>query len=273
LLERSSISFREAQSYYKTSTPWKSLTPLTGHADGGEQGHASAVCACHAECYAPFRGDIPFLVPGKGWPLLPLHLRQHCLRLRQPEGHVHSTIHLDSGRERGARLPPLAGHSIPRAEALVAVGLERAHTACLGQGEGLLVKRFGLRRLWRVTLGGNIAAEPQGPRLEATFSTLVGQAEGTLSLRSGFGEAAPEERALAQFDEPDRLVASGHGGFLCHRLLQQGVCVGHTPREGIHQAQGRCTLREPVQAVPPTTEIETTFEEGHGTRALASEEG
>ena len=47
------------------SSPWKSLTPLTGHADGGEQGHASAICACHAECYAPFRGGIPFLVPGK----------------------------------------------------------------------------------------------------------------------------------------------------------------------------------------------------------------
>ena len=73
------------------------------------------------------------------------------------------------------------------AEAAVVVGLEWAHTEFLGQGGGLLVKRCGLRCLRRIALGGNLAEEPQCPRLEATFPTLAGQSEGTLSLRSGFG--------------------------------------------------------------------------------------
>src|SRR5437016_122750 len=50
---------------YASSVSWKSLMPLTGHADGGEQGGSSAVCACRVRCYAPFRDDTPFLVPGK----------------------------------------------------------------------------------------------------------------------------------------------------------------------------------------------------------------
>ena len=47
------------------AVPWKSLTPLTGHADGGELGCSSAVCACDAGCYTTFFDDSQFLVPGK----------------------------------------------------------------------------------------------------------------------------------------------------------------------------------------------------------------
>ena len=41
--------------------------------------------------------------------------------------------------ERGTGLLPLAGRGIQRAQAAVAVGLERAHAQFLGQGEGLAV--------------------------------------------------------------------------------------------------------------------------------------
>jgi hypothetical protein len=37
-------------------------------------------------------------------PLLPLHLCQGGFGLGQPEGHVHSAVHLDSGRQRSAGL-------------------------------------------------------------------------------------------------------------------------------------------------------------------------
>jgi len=37
-----------------------------------------------------------------------LHLRQHCLHLRHPEGHRHRTIHLNGGGELDASLLHLA---------------------------------------------------------------------------------------------------------------------------------------------------------------------
>jgi len=40
-----------------TAVPWEPLTPLTGRADGGEQGRSSDVCACRSICYATFTGD------------------------------------------------------------------------------------------------------------------------------------------------------------------------------------------------------------------------
>src|SRR5262249_1634763 len=60
-------------------------------------------------------------------PLLPLHLRQCRLCLGQPEGHVHSTIHLDSCRQCGTGWLSLAHPAIQCAKTLVAVGLEWAH--------------------------------------------------------------------------------------------------------------------------------------------------
>src|SRR3989442_8006330 len=62
-----------------------------------------------------------------------LHLRQRCLGLGQPEGHVHGVVQRDSGRQLGAGQLSLAGRGIQRAQAEVAVGLERAHTEFVGQ--------------------------------------------------------------------------------------------------------------------------------------------
>ena len=60
----------------------------------------------------------------------------------------HGTVQVDGGGECGTGRLPLAGLGVQRAEAAVAVGLERAHAQLLGQGEGLAVVgvgRLGLR--------------------------------------------------------------------------------------------------------------------------------
>jgi hypothetical protein len=55
-------------------------------------------------------------------------------------------------------------------------GMGWAHTQLFGQGEGLLVVSFGLFNLWRLAPRRNVAKEPQGIRLVATFLALTGGA-------------------------------------------------------------------------------------------------
>jgi hypothetical protein len=73
------------------------------------------------------------------------HLCQRGLCLWQPEGHLHGTVQLDSGRQRSTGLLPLTGLGVKSAEAEVAVGLAWAHAQFLDQGESLLVVDFSLR--------------------------------------------------------------------------------------------------------------------------------
>src|SRR5262245_36933840 len=70
-------------------------------------------------------------------------LRQHCLHLRQPEGHGHGLVEVARRAQLRARLRPLAEPGIERAQAAVAVRLERAHAEFLGHGEGLVVVGYG----------------------------------------------------------------------------------------------------------------------------------
>jgi hypothetical protein len=68
-----------------------------------------------------------------------VHLCQRGLYRMQPEGHVHGAVQRASGGQLRVGLfyppyPPIQG-----AEAVVAVGLERAHTEFIGQGQGLPV--------------------------------------------------------------------------------------------------------------------------------------
>src|SRR5262249_35836353 len=88
-----------------------------------------------------------------------LYLGQRCLGLWEPEGHLHCLVQIDSCGELGAGLLPLAGLGIQRAEAPVAVGLERTHAQILGQGEGLLVVRFGWLDLRGIAPRRNIAEQ------------------------------------------------------------------------------------------------------------------
>ena len=111
------------------------------------------------------------------------HLRQRCLCLREPESHVHRAVKGNSGGQGHAGLLRLTGLGVQYAEAAVAVGLERAHPQLLGQGEGLLVVRFGLRSFSGRTLGGDLPEEPQGVGSVSPF--LMGLGERQRPLRLG----------------------------------------------------------------------------------------
>jgi hypothetical protein len=63
---------------------------------------------------------------------------------------------------------------------MVAVGLERAHAECLGQGEGLAVVGFGVLALWRLAPRGNLAEEAQGIRLGAPLLVRMGERQRVL---------------------------------------------------------------------------------------------
>src|SRR5262245_57805653 len=76
-----------------------------------------------------------------------LYLDQRRLGLREPEGHLHTSIHLHRRRELGTGLLILAELRIQRAKAPVAVRLEGAHPQCLGEGEGVAVVRLSLGSL------------------------------------------------------------------------------------------------------------------------------
>src|SRR4029453_12904290 len=57
--------------------------------------------------------------------LASLHLCQHRLGLWEPEGHVHTPIHLHRHRQRGTALLLLTSRGIQQAQAAVAVCLDR----------------------------------------------------------------------------------------------------------------------------------------------------
>jgi hypothetical protein len=67
----------------------------------------------------------------------------------------------------------LAHRSIQCAEPTVAVGLERAPAACLGEGEGLSVVGLGGHDVRGGTTHGNVAKEVEGIRLVALLLTLA----------------------------------------------------------------------------------------------------
>src|SRR5262245_23955610 len=96
-----------------------------------------------------------------------LHLHQCCLRLGQPEGHVHGPVEVDSGGQCGLRLLPLAGPGVEGAEAEVAMRLQGAHVEFLSQGEGLAVVGGGLVDVRRLATPSNLAEETEGMRLVA----------------------------------------------------------------------------------------------------------
>src|SRR5712691_1274263 len=90
---------------------------------------------------------------------------QGGFRLGQPEGHRHSTVHCDGGRELAAGFLLLAERAVQHPQAEVAVRLERAHAQRLGQGQGLSVGSFGQLGLRGLAVRVNLAKEPQSPRL------------------------------------------------------------------------------------------------------------
>src|SRR3989442_919638 len=141
---------------YNTSIE-KFMSRHLGHALPGDQMLSTGDGMYHSTCRASHEGMVNFLgemshsVPN-GPPLWSwlFHLRHHRLRLGQPERHVHRLVHRDRCRQRGAGLLLLADRGIQRAQAAVAVGLERAHTELVGQGKSLTIIGFSWRGIWRI---------------------------------------------------------------------------------------------------------------------------
>ena len=134
------------------------------------------------------------------------HLRQRRLGLREPEGHLHSLIHLDSGRQLGTGLLPLPGGGIQRAEAPVTVRLEWAHAQLLGEGQGLLVVGCSLFDFCGVTMCGNLAEEAQDICLMAAFLVGTGMLAGTDGKGARLLQAAGVQMRLAQGEEQRHLA-------------------------------------------------------------------
>ena len=88
---------------------------------------------------------------------------------------------------------PPADLGIQRAEAQVAVGLERAHAEFLGQSEGLAVVGFGRLNLRGLVLRSDVAEEAEGIRLVASFLVAYGQAS-----RASPGQCARLRQAASQ---------------------------------------------------------------------------
>jgi hypothetical protein len=117
-------------------------------------------------------------------PTLP-YLCQRRFRLGQPEGHVHGAVKVDSRGHFGTGLLGPVGLGIEAAEAAVAVGLQRAHAEFLGQGEALAVGLLSWLDLWRIAARADLAEEPKGPCLRATFLAVTGERQGTLCKWDG----------------------------------------------------------------------------------------
>ena len=81
----------------------------------------------------------------------------------------------------------LTSRRVERAQAVVAVGLERAHAQLLGQGETLLVVGFGRRDLGGLGVGMEGAKLVQCERLVAAFLVLPGQGECLARVLPGRG--------------------------------------------------------------------------------------
>src|SRR5262244_1246102 len=104
-----------------------------------------------------------------------LYMCQRRLHLGQPEGHGHGARQCYGRSECRTGLLPLAELRIQSAQAPVAVGLERTHTECLGQGESLLIVGYGQGGLWGGLLRSNFPKEPQGVGSVAPFLMGLGE--------------------------------------------------------------------------------------------------
>ena len=147
----------------------------------------------------------------------------------------------------------------------MAVGLERVHAQCLGQGQGLLIVGLGLHALSRLTPCRNVAEEAQGIRLVAPFLMRTGKYQRALSACIRFLQAASQSMCFTQGEAAERLKARHvpcHGLF--HRLRQQRDGVGNAPRQGIPCTQHRRHSGEKDRQVLFLTDTQSPFEPGEG---------
>ena len=108
----------------------------------------------------------------------------------------------------GAGQLPLPGLDIQRAQATVAVRLERAHAQRLGQGQGLTVGGFGQLGLRGLAVRVDLAEEPQGPGLLTLLRVRAAELQATHRDCQRLVEAAEAQIRLAQPDMDLTLMIS-----------------------------------------------------------------
>src|SRR5262249_11515214 len=152
---------------------------------------------------------------------------------------VHGTIQRDSRGQRSAGLLPLASRGIQRAETAVTMGLERAHTQCLGQGQGLPVVGCGRLDMRRLAPRRNLAEEAQGIRLESPMLVRTGECQGPLSEGVTLFEAAGQHLRFPQAEKTRRLTTdTSQGTPLFYRLREERYGVSDPPGQRIRRTQG-----------------------------------
>ena len=109
---------------------------------------------------------------------------------------------VDSGRQLGAGLFPLACPGVQGAETVVAVRLERPHAEYLGQSQGLLVVRFGLRDIGGIGVGMDNAKLVQCARLVPALLLLPGQVERLVRVLPGLLAVSRQTTDLAEPCDP-----------------------------------------------------------------------
>src|SRR4030095_7562851 len=187
-----------------------------------------------------------------------LYLGQRRLGLRQPERHLHGAIEVDRGRQRGTGLLLLADRGIQHAQTAVAVGLERTHAACVGEGDALPVVALCLLGLWGIATRSYLAKEPEEPCLVAPFLEVRGTLKGTPNEPEELFSLASQQIGLTQLGPPHPIDPRCEP---LHHLLQQRQGQPDLSGSGISRAHTRSRHTEQVGYVPRLDECQGAFEE------------
>jgi hypothetical protein len=165
-----------------------------------------------------------------------LHLRPCRFGLGQPQRHRHRLVHRHSGRESSARLIPLAGCGVHRAQPAMAVRLEGAHAQLLGQGEGLVIGGFGLLDIRGVGVAMNNAKLVQRKSLIPAFLELTGLIERLARMLPGLSAATCQTTDLTELRVGITLRRARVDTF-ADRLLQERVPLREASLQRIGRAQ------------------------------------
>src|SRR5206468_6671736 len=131
--------------------------------------------------------------------------------------------------------------AIQPAQPEVAVGMERAHTQCLGQG--LLVVGFGLRGIQGIGVGVDNTKLVQCARLVPACLLLPGQVERLAGVLPGLLAASRQTTDLAEPRDPAGMIYQpARADIFADRLLHKRAPLSEAPLERIGRAQARHDL-------------------------------
>src|SRR5262249_6442448 len=143
------------------------------------------------------------------------------------------------------------------------VGLERAHTEGVGQGEGLVVVGFGLHNIGGRGVGMDGAQLVQRVRLLPAFLLPPGQVERLMRVLPGLLAVSRQTPDLAEPYNPVSLLCALAETF-ASRLLQQRTPLREAPLERRGIAQARPDYGHPCPVAGGPTEDQTLVEHPDG---------